>query len=216
MTELCPKPVFVDDGFPPGQCLRANGHGGLCDVYDGCTDESRRLARAWKTNSAAFTEDRAHRFVLTRTIAPMLGSRPLVSCGLNPSIADANTNDHTVRKEIGFAERWGLHCYVKINASSMVATDPKVMKLARKTGQDNLPDNDRWIAAAIQLVRDHDGIFLAAWGQHIDPARQLAIAKMLYDAEVIAKCIGTNSDGSAKHPLYVPYVTPLADWTCPS
>lgn len=215
MTALCPIPVFVDEGFPPGQCLRTSGHGGRCDVYDGRSDEARSLELAWKTNSAVFTQDRAHRFALTRTIAPMLGNRPLVSCGLNPSIADANTNDPTVRKEIGFAERWGLHYYVKVNASSMVATDPKVMKLARKTGQDNRPENDRWISAAIELVRDYNGVFLAAWGQHIDRGRQMAIAKLLDAAGVRAQCLGTNDDGSAKHPLYLAYATPLVDWTCP-
>lgn len=35
---LCPKQVFVDDGWPPGQCLREHGHPGLCDVYDGSPD----------------------------------------------------------------------------------------------------------------------------------------------------------------------------------
>lgn len=30
---LCPKQVFVDDGFPFGQCVRDEGHSGLCDVY---------------------------------------------------------------------------------------------------------------------------------------------------------------------------------------
>jgi hypothetical protein len=35
---LCPIPVFVDDGWPFGQCLREQGHSGLCDVYDGRDD----------------------------------------------------------------------------------------------------------------------------------------------------------------------------------
>lgn len=35
MTALCPKPVFVDEGWPLGQCLRKPGHQGLCDVYNG-------------------------------------------------------------------------------------------------------------------------------------------------------------------------------------
>ena len=35
---LCPRPVFVDEGWPLGQCLREPGHAGLCDVYDGRPD----------------------------------------------------------------------------------------------------------------------------------------------------------------------------------
>jgi hypothetical protein len=37
----CPIPVFVEDGFPFGQCQRRAGHQGLCDVYDGRDDEER-------------------------------------------------------------------------------------------------------------------------------------------------------------------------------
>jgi len=32
---LCPKPVFVDDGWPLGQCLRKPNHDGRCDVSNG-------------------------------------------------------------------------------------------------------------------------------------------------------------------------------------
>jgi hypothetical protein len=38
--QLCPKPVFVDDGWPMGQCLREVGHPGLCDVYNGDPDKT--------------------------------------------------------------------------------------------------------------------------------------------------------------------------------
>jgi hypothetical protein len=37
-AKLCPIPVFVEEGFPFGQCLREKGHAGLCDVYDGRPD----------------------------------------------------------------------------------------------------------------------------------------------------------------------------------
>lgn len=159
------------------------------------------------------TDDDRHRVVLYRPIAPMLGGRVLVSCGLNPSIADAEKNDPTIRKEIGFAKRWNLHHYVKVNASSFIATDPKHMKAARKTGRDNLPANDDWIRAAIALAVETDGIFLAAWGQHITPERQAAIADMLRDAGAGAMCLGRNLDGSAVHPLYIPYERPLVEWS---
>jgi hypothetical protein len=154
-----------------------------------------------------------HRFALYRPIAPLLGGRVLVSCGLNPSVADAEKNDPTIRKEIGFAKRWGLHHYVKVNASSIVATDPVHMKAARKTGRDNLRSNDAWIRAAIELAIETDGIFLAAWGQHIAPERQAAIDAMLHAAGAQAMCLGTNLDGSAVHPLYIPYERPLTAWS---
>lgn len=42
----CPRQVFVDDGFPAGQCQRRAGHDGLCDIYDG-RDEDERKAKPW-------------------------------------------------------------------------------------------------------------------------------------------------------------------------
>lgn len=48
MTERrCPKPVFVDDGWPLGECQRRAGRTGLCDVYDGRDDDARK-ATPWK------------------------------------------------------------------------------------------------------------------------------------------------------------------------
>lgn len=44
-VELCPIPVFVDEGFPFGQCLRERGHTGLCDVYDGRPDPLPPIAK---------------------------------------------------------------------------------------------------------------------------------------------------------------------------
>lgn len=38
----CPRQVFIDDGFPPGQCQRLAGHTGLCDAYDGRDDADRK------------------------------------------------------------------------------------------------------------------------------------------------------------------------------
>lgn len=43
----CPRQVFVDDGWPPGQCQRRAGHSGLCDVYDG-RDDDARAAKPWE------------------------------------------------------------------------------------------------------------------------------------------------------------------------
>ncbi len=37
---LCPRQVHIEEGFPPGQCLRSVGHEGLCDAYDHTDDKS--------------------------------------------------------------------------------------------------------------------------------------------------------------------------------
>lgn len=69
-----------------------------------------------------------YRWTLTRNLG---GRRPLVSCGLNPSTADARANDPTIRKEIGFAKLWQLDWLIKVNAYGFRTVSPRVLKLAR-------------------------------------------------------------------------------------
>lgn len=46
----CPRQVFVDDGWPSGECQRRAGHPGLCDVYDGRDDDARK-AKPWVSSN---------------------------------------------------------------------------------------------------------------------------------------------------------------------
>lgn len=54
--------------------------------------------------TAEFSINGVHRYWLTRGLG---GVRPLVVCGLNPSTADAEVDDNTIRKEMKFARSWG-------------------------------------------------------------------------------------------------------------
>lgn len=168
------------------------------------------LAPDRRPDTARFSSCGAYRYELTRELG---GDRPLVICGLNPSIATADKNDPTIRKEIGFARLWGCGRLVKVNAYAFIATDPKDMKRAWKTGVDIVgPENDYYIRNAIDLARACRGIFLAAWGRNIRPERQLELARIVGPD---ALCLGANQDGSPVHPLYIPYERQLVPWSCP-
>jgi hypothetical protein len=165
---------------------------------------------------AVFSPCRTYRYRLTRELD---GRRPLVICGLNPSTATAELNDATIRRELGFAKRWGCGRLVKVNAYAFRATDPKVMLRAAKTGVDIVgPENDRCIVDAIRDAMVADGIILAAWGANIDPVRQAALSLMLSVRTMTNSfpvCLGVNKDGSPVHPLYVPYDREPVPWRCP-
>jgi len=164
-------------------------------------------------DSAAFSACGSYRYELRRHLGP---GAPLVICGLNPSSADADEDDPTLRRDIGFARRWGCGLVVKVNAYALVETDAVRMKRQRRAGVDVIgPENEKWLRRAIRLARDKHGIFLAAWGAHIDPDRQRAIAARIAAANVTARCLGTNKNGTPEHELYVPYDRPLRDWAPP-
>ena len=62
--------------------------------------------RALIESNATFDKDRVYRFALWRFWDD--GLPKIMFVGLNPSTADENKNDPTVRRCIGFAERWGF------------------------------------------------------------------------------------------------------------
>ena len=186
------------------------------------------------TGSAVFSPDGVYRYLLERDLG---GMRPLVIVGLNPSIANAEDPDNTITKECGFARRWEfVGRLVKVNAYGFVETKPKAMKAHAKAGGDVLgvggqvyPEdhpstlaglidlgNDYHVMRAVDRAIQYQGIVLVAWGQNIDPQRQRELAKMLTSTGLTDLwCLGTNGDGSPKHPLYLPYSTPRELWTCP-
>lgn len=126
--------------------------------------------------------------------------RTLVVVGLNPSTATADEDDATIRKEMKFASRWNCGLLLKVNAYDFRATKPRAMFQAAKDGiAISSPVNDDFIRRAVSRVANGSGIVLVAWGRHIQPERQAALADIIGEH---AMCLGTNKDGSPAHPLY--------------
>lgn len=160
-----------------------------------------------------------YRTWLTRELG---GERPLVSIGANPSIADAETDDQTMRKEQAFARLWGCGRLIKVNMYAYRATKPSDMWKAEKAGVDIVGcdvrglHNDAFIQKAINDAFHHKGIVLACWGAIPKLPRVNEFLRKLdtypFRDEVPLMCLGTNDNGSPKHTLYLPYETPLVPW----
>ncbi len=115
--------------------------------------------------------------------------------GLNPSTADEVENDPTIRKCIGFAQRWGYDALCMTNLFAFRATDPRQMKACPKPIGD---DNDHWLTAC---ARDA-GIVVAAWGVNGEfMGRDEEVLKLVDDVQ----CLRVTKHGHPEHPLYVPY-----------
>jgi hypothetical protein len=122
---------------------------------------------------------------------------------LNPSTADATTNDPTIRRCIGFARSWGFSKLQVVNLFAFRATDPRALRTARDPVG---PENGFWIRQAIR--RAHTTV--CAWGAwpHLTPAHTTPVL----DAPGVLWCLGRTKGGAPRHPLYVAADTTLVPW----
>ncbi|WP_352882224.1 DUF1643 domain-containing protein [Mesorhizobium sp. M0910] len=156
--------------------------------------------------TAIFSECRQYRYRLDR---PIGGRRPPVAFLLhNPSIADEEADDATLRRGIGYAKLWGCERLTFINPWARIAT------LSRElwaSGDPVGPLNDGHILRAATEVKEAGGFIVLGWGV-IRPPRQYlpAATSRLRDVEQLVRetgceirALGSNKDGSPKHPLYI-------------
>lgn len=153
--------------------------------------------------SAVISACGRYRYRLTRG-----EGRLLAFVMLNPSVADAEQDDPTIRRCRAFATREGYQGIEVMNLYALRVTDPAALKDAPdREGPEN-------IAYLADLGRDHsDGWIVCAWGANAEPADvAMAVAQLAAcGAELV--CLGTNKDGSPKHPLYLPGHTAFEDWS---
>lgn len=118
--------------------------------------------------------------------------------GLNPSTADETNDDPTIRKCVGYAQRWGYGALCMTNLFALRATDPRVMKMAHEPiGEDNPLTILRVALNADMIICawGRDGAYLNRGDRVITNLRDNGIKKMHH--------LGLNSDGTPKHPLYL-------------
>lgn len=141
-----------------------------------------------------------YRYRLTR------GDKPRMAfVMLNPSTADADLDDPTIRRCVGFARREGAAGIEVMNIYAFRATDPKIMRAA----SDPFGDNDAHLG---DLARRYSMI-VCAWGASVptDHARRTAI--MLREHGAALYCLGRTISGQPKHPLYLAGNSPLIEWS---
>jgi hypothetical protein len=131
--------------------------------------------------------------------------RPACFVLLNPSTADAEKNDATVRKCMGFARRWGNGGIEIVNLFAFRSRDPKKLITAKAPVG---PDNDRCIDEVILACSP----VVLGWGNSIPKAcrsRVDDVLKRLKARGVLPVCLGITGKGQPQHPLFVKYETPL-------
>lgn len=126
---------------------------------------------------------------------------------LNPSIADADIDDPTIRRCIGFAKREGCGGLRVENLFAYRATDPNIMFRDAHTA---IGGTDAFIEAAALIAKEAGAPVIAAWGadkraEH----RAQAVLANLRALQILPKCLGMTQSGAPRHPLYVKSDAPL-------
>lgn len=151
--------------------------------------------------SAHISEDGLYRYWLSRRLS--LGERTVLFVGLNPSTADAEQDDPTIRRCVGYARKWGYDWLLMGNVYAYRSTDPKVLP----TVDDPVgPCNQE----ALQWMTQKADLVIAAWGKNRLNDYAATLARRIL-ALPQTRTLGVNADGTPKHPLYLPkHLEPMA------
>ena len=143
--------------------------------------------------NAVISDDHVYRYLLSRHWD--IRKPVVLFVMLNPSTADANADDPTIRRCIGFANQMGMGGLLVGNLYALRSADPQMIACCEDpVGQDN--------DAYLSEMRSVAEIVIAAWGssKYIDRERERHVAGLMGSMY----CLRENRDGRPAHPLYVP------------
>ena len=151
-----------------------------------------------------------YRYRLERTVA-MTG--PVYAFfGINPSTADANLDDATVRKWIGFCKRWGASRFIDGTVWPLRTPDVKLLSTATRW-LDIGRENQRHI---LDMAKEAD-VLVPCWGDRAKVPRTMhneldeLLALLLSTGKPVMH-FGLTKGGDPKHPLMLGYDTKLIPW----
>lgn len=145
-----------------------------------------------------------YRYYLTRRWGPGLGVTWVM---LNPSTADADRDDPTLRKIVAFTRAWGYGALAVVNLFAYRTPYPDQLALA---GDPVGPENDRWVEHHVRAA----ALVVAAWGgNERAPARAADLLPRIEGVPL--HCLGTTKDGAPRHPGRLAYATTLTPWRPP-
>lgn len=158
---------------------------------------------------AELSDDGLYRYWLGRKWEP---TPPMTWVMLNPSTADADVDDPTIRRCMGFARRQGCGGIDVVNLYALRTTKPEhLLDHPEPEGPRNGP--------MVRSVMNLGGPVVVAWGSGVDqmaafppPAAMRVLAPHLGSL----LCLGTTRAGHPRHPLYVPADEPLVPWDPPA
>lgn len=143
---------------------------------------------------AVFDQEREYRYRLWRVWD--VEGKTIAFIMLNPSTADEEQLDPTLRRCKAYAEAWGYGRMEIGNLFAFRSTNPSVLK---RVDDPIGPENDVHL---VGICEDADRV-IVAWGTHGGLHGRAAEVLALLD-ECDLECLGRTKDGYPVHPLYQP------------
>jgi hypothetical protein len=119
---------------------------------------------------------------------------------LNPSTANGEIDDPTIRRCFGFARSWGYDTLSVRNIFPWRATDPReLLRVGRDLAVGGERGNSELLASCTA------DLTVLAWGANVPFGRDLEVLQMFREhfPDLRLYCLGTTKNGKPRHPLYV-------------
>ena len=113
--------------------------------------------------------------------------------GLNPSTADEEVDDPTIRKCSGYAQNWGYGGFMMVNLFAYRTTLPSNLKKVKYPVGSK---NDKYIV----ILSKKADITVAAWGNN---GNLYSRDKKVLSLVPNLMCLKVNKSGQPAHPLYL-------------
>jgi len=158
--------------------------------------------------AAEFSKNRTYRYWLSREWAPSQGR--VLWILLNPSTADAERDDPTMRRCHRFSADWGYGAMIVLNLWAYRSPYPKrLVGVKDPVG----PQNDYWFGWWAERM----DLCLVGWGASFEPLARARWNKVLgilelHNQAVDPLCLGRTRSGAPQHPLFVNGRTRPAPW----
>jgi len=164
--------------------------------------------------SAVFDPSGVYRYALWRWWTDDLKDQRFVNfVMLNPSTADGEKDDPTIKKCMSYADAWGFKRLAVTNLFALRSTDPTNIEtgwsdvVKRKVDDPIGPQNDE----TIKSIAFHATAIIGAWGNDgwlLD--RPAAVKQLLRPYATKFYFLRMNGTGEPAHPLFLPSsLTPM-------
>lgn len=183
--------------------MRTGGAGGMSDYVA----KGAAISRDGKYRYRLWREWRGAGDLHCRVAGDERGACVFVM--LNPSTADGETDDPTIRRCVNFAKAWKFERLEVLNLFAYRATDPKALLALN---HDDDPVGPKNLEAFDFVIRSGSaGTIVCAWGAHGAHIGQDETALgWMGDRKRFA--LGLTKDGHPRHPLYLPANSRLTEF----